>query len=469
MGDEVHEVAPIESPELSVILDSKIRMPSWWKTLTGDDRRWEATMIEARSQARRIVAIHKKMEKLKATPKGPLEEMRQIVLKMKGLDQQYRMAKTIREARKRCEEFVKHVELYKATFTITLTTRDFDDILEINASHDSEDRTMLDSLLPPFDTRFLEDEDPSLRIPTAVTISSGSQQSAHPSASRQRTAPSMSPETPSSPPQVTTNVIINLQSPSSSPSSGSSSPQGTPNLDWPQLRRRIAEQNLYDSGHVLRNRVPELDIETREDILDTFADWFSTVNRNSCIHWLRGPIQSGKTVVIQHVVERCIQLGQPTASFFFTLPIGHASIVSNLAPTIAHDIIRCMIPRDRDYYTVLGWLSTSGPSCLGSRMDKQVRGIIFRVFQHLQSKQNAKSKPLLIVLDGLDMCDTDALKEVFRFVENCIRLLPVCFILSSEASKAIERCLSSDALQKLTSATRTDLVPYTLLTSPAAP
>ncbi|KAF6749843.1 hypothetical protein DFP72DRAFT_1173178 [Ephemerocybe angulata] len=264
-------------------------------------------------------------------------------------------------------------------------------------------------------------------------------------------------------PMVQINAYLGSQTPTQAPSPAARDPfYRTESADWPELRKRISERNLYDSGDVLRSSVPKLDMEARDDAIGDLAGWFETVDRNSRVYWLRGPKLSGKTAIIQHVVERCVGLGQPAASFFFTQPVTRSDVMSELVPTLVHDIVRCMTPKAEDYYGLLGWLRSSGPSCLGSRMDQQVNGLVSRMFNRLQSKKLPRA--LLITLDGLDLCDADALVEVFHFIEHCIQaLLPVCFLISSEVTDGIERRVDSKSFSQITGTKKVDLVPFSFL------
>ncbi|KAF6744607.1 hypothetical protein DFP72DRAFT_1176789 [Ephemerocybe angulata] len=445
-------------------IDYEIELPGPVATLL--DPKWTKPKRQARQEFREITAHHLAKEGERPTPGlDVLRSTRRHVEQKEILA--CSKAKTNKIARERVRDFVESVEEYKTKYSISINAGDFEDIERRNAGHRKAE-TPSNSLRPSRSssqfTVSTDYSDPSA-TPTADSFPRGPPSSyGHPASQspamtatpsmnsfRSNVSPSGSVPSPASPivqsPGVTINLNHGVQDTAPKP------PQA-PQIDWPELRNLIAMDNLYDSGHIVRSSVPKLDPQTMDGAIGKLADWFSVVDKQSCIHWLYGPEGCGKTVVMQHVVEKCVQLGQPIAAFFFTEPADQAAVHSKLAPTLVHDIIRSMA-QEKEYFRTLSWLRGQGSPCLTLRMDKQVAGLVDTAFKGLQTKQSPK--PLLIALDGLEQCSTDALVDVFRLISSSIQRMPVCFLLASRPTKSVESFLNSQKLTAMTCTRSTEL------------
>ncbi|KAF5326218.1 hypothetical protein D9611_000732 [Ephemerocybe angulata] len=420
-------------PDPPKCLDRKIKTPGWLKTRRDPD--WSEFMKKLRREYRELVAYQAARERERpSTRQNSLDKLKTLMAKLDEADELYEEDGLSNEVlRERARAFALKMKAYKMEYSHSLTNGDFQYTLNMNESAQVAGRK---SSTPPKTPSVKEEEEPSSPGPTPTRKSFARYTS--PVNDGPKTArPSM--QQPMN--NMTFNFNHGLQE------QQKTSPPPARSEDWPELRNCIAKDNLYDSGHVNRSSVPKLELQAMDSAIGSLADWFSSVDRTCCIHWLCGPTASGKTALMQHVVERCIEIGQPTASFFFTEHVGHHIVTDRLVPTVTHDIIRCMA-QESEYFGILGWLRTRGPSSLGLRMEKQVVGLVKNTFKLLQKTRQTTPTPLLIVLDGLELCDTNALTEVFRFVKFCIQdsELPACFLISSKPNDVIEDMLSSEAM-----------------------
>ncbi|KAJ7097684.1 hypothetical protein C8R44DRAFT_717374 [Mycena epipterygia] len=201
------------------------------------------------------------------------------------------------------------------------------------------------------------------------------------------------------------------------------------------LYRAAANDAFHDS--VERYPQPRCHPETRTWILDDLYTWSSKDDRSSRVLWLYGPAGAGKSAIAQSFCQKLEAEGRLGGSFFFKR--GHASRgnANKLFPTIAYQLALLPEPRrpesQRDMFPalkrVISQTVEGNPSVLHRSFAVSLQKLIIEPCQ-----QNARPRPVTILIDGLDECDSQNVQlEILRSIGNVIhgQHIPVRFLVAS--------------------------------------
>ncbi|KAJ6584075.1 hypothetical protein DFH09DRAFT_911052 [Mycena vulgaris] len=188
------------------------------------------------------------------------------------------------------------------------------------------------------------------------------------------------------------------------------------------LHRACAGDAFHDSAE--RYPQPRCHPDTRTEMLDILWNCLLTSEDNRGVLWLYGPAGAGKTAISQSFCEKLQEEGRLGGSFFFKR--GHASRgnAKKLFPTIAYQLAGLLPELNR----VISQIVEVDPASVDRSLSFQLQTLI------LDSYLEANTRPLVIVIDGLDECeDQNIQQEILRSIGNAARrqYLPLQFLVAS--------------------------------------
>lgn len=170
------------------------------------------------------------------------------------------------------------------------------------------------------------------------------------------------------------------------------------------LYKRVAPNAILNAG----GRADEVRCHpgTREEVISRVEDWRDGQHGlRTPIFWLSGPAGAGKTAIVQTVAERCEQSGVPQANFFFFRADSSRNHASALVATLLHQIL-LLYPSLCD--SMANTLSKN-PLILDSLLERQLLQLVVAPLRAIQqSSAPSLYRPLVILLDGLDECNSQS-------------------------------------------------------------
>ncbi|KAF6743031.1 hypothetical protein DFP72DRAFT_151902 [Ephemerocybe angulata] len=210
---------------------------------------------------------------------------------------------------------------------------------------------------------------------------------------------------------------------------------------WEVLYQRCkAAWAAFDSTSWIPFYPPE-QTKAIETCIPAITEWLDRVHSRSRIYWLWQKSDAGKDNVLRHIAHRCVPIGPEQvyhlgASFFFPeIPITERAIKKVFIPTLAGELAR-FLP---SYKYALDDICKSGLASQieQNRLDLQASRLIVQGYDKLPSDE--KTRPILVLLNGLDRCSTGVYYHILSVMELCIQRLPVCFIVSSRDTVFLRR------------------------------
>ncbi|KAJ7681918.1 hypothetical protein DFH06DRAFT_284293 [Mycena polygramma] len=185
------------------------------------------------------------------------------------------------------------------------------------------------------------------------------------------------------------------------------------------LHRAVALDALFDSADSFPQ--PRCHPETRAKMLDDLYNWVIQPQSGCPIRWLHGPAGAGKSAVMQTLCERLQSSGHLDGAFFFKrehTTRGNTKVLfSTLAYQIALNTARSCLK------TLISQSVEADPSVVGRRMDVQLNRLIVEPCEVLPD-----SSPLILLIDGLDECDTHGAQAgVLRSIRTAVLQHPTKF------------------------------------------
>ncbi|TFK22809.1 hypothetical protein FA15DRAFT_500038 [Coprinopsis marcescibilis] len=214
----------------------------------------------------------------------------------------------------------------------------------------------------------------------------------------------------------------------------------------------------FQYGH---NR-PEFGCNTadRFDTMKKLINWLETVDYKQPIFWLYGDPKCGKTVFAQHIFTALRDEIAVASTFRFggrtsQKMLGEA-FIANLIIDVGHYLGSPFLKALLEVTSVSQKFAHDG--FLGQRaLEDQLLDLFIPAFNRITRK-----KPLLVMIDGIEQCETDALNNIFGAIAIAIRQLPICFIISSNVTPEVEKFLGPDG--KLKSCVVSAAVPSVMVT-----
>lgn len=167
------------------------------------------------------------------------------------------------------------------------------------------------------------------------------------------------------------------------------------------LHRLVAPNAILNAG----GRADEVRCHpgTREEVIGLIERSMDPVWNGSTprMLWLSGPAGAGKSAIMQTLAERCDKRGVPHANFFFFRADSSRSDATALVPTLLHQIIQLYPSAGKIVAAALA----SNPLLFQMGLPEQFE-MLMRLpttgFRHSLSKH----RPIVLLIDGLDECET---------------------------------------------------------------
>ncbi|KAF5349906.1 hypothetical protein D9756_009308 [Leucocoprinus leucothites] len=169
--------------------------------------------------------------------------------------------------------------------------------------------------------------------------------------------------------------------------------------------KRLAGAEFNSSD---RDPPPRCHPDTRLGLRSRILQWYSDPQRPWQMLWVLGPAGVGKTAVAQTIAEDFRASGHLGASFFFSRS-NHWNDPDRVIPTLAYQLAVC----HPGYKRIITERLAQDPGILDTSRRSQFRQLIVEPCQELLLK--GYTRPLLVILDGLDECQGE--EAQIEFVE----------------------------------------------------
>ncbi|KAF5358443.1 hypothetical protein D9756_001188 [Leucocoprinus leucothites] len=198
---------------------------------------------------------------------------------------------------------------------------------------------------------------------------------------------------------------------------------------------RLAKKANADAAldSLARFPPPRCHEATRQSLLGQATKWLADLDRESPLLWLFGPAGSGKSAIAQTISEYCQERGWLGSTFFFSRP-NKRDDPNRVIPSLVHQLAIA----NPTYRQAVTQLLTLDPTILEKARHVQFDQLIAKPAVNFKiQSSDRQSHPILMLLDGLDECNTDSAQREFirliaAFSGTCKRLrLPFVWIIAS--------------------------------------
>ncbi|KAJ7214097.1 hypothetical protein GGX14DRAFT_618368 [Mycena pura] len=208
-----------------------------------------------------------------------------------------------------------------------------------------------------------------------------------------------------------------------------------------KLRRAAASDASHDAGE--RHPPPQCHPETRMDILAKLHEWSLEDDPTSRILWLHGPAGAGKSAVAQTLCQNLETEGHLGASFFFKR--GHPSRgqATKLFPTIAYHLAN-ILP---EFKAAIDMCMEKEPTVFDKSLAIQLGKLVVAPLRDI-----TPTRPLVIVLDGLDECEGENLQqEIIQLIGQAFvqSHFPLRFLIASRPESHISQVFQQSTFDGL--------------------
>ena len=220
-----------------------------------------------------------------------------------------------------------------------------------------------------------------------------------------------------------------------------------------QLAKEIAESVAAFHDSAERDPPPQHYPDSQNLVLAHILQWIEGDNQDHKLHdvlWLHGPAGVGKSAIAQTVAEHRADNKELAASFFFLRDKPGCNTARFLWATIAFQIA-ISIPALRKK---IGEAVEKDPTICHKSHLNQLQKLIIDPFTSMRRElevMNRQSRlPFLIIIDGLDGCNTHAEQcEVVRSVAQITNIhhLPLRFLITSRSEDHIRTEFNSPTLR----------------------
>jgi hypothetical protein len=198
---------------------------------------------------------------------------------------------------------------------------------------------------------------------------------------------------------------------------------------------------------------PKCHPHTREAVLKRVKQWVDDPSNQAQILWIFGPAGAGKSAIAQSIADFCFQSDNLAASFFFSRNSAGRDNAMQFITTLAYQLSHSIPEMKAAVVKAL----EDDPLLLSRSLDAQAHGLIIGPLNNAvlmsRSKKILKSRPRLVIVDGLDECgkpkDQRYLLEVLSAIAKQMSY-PLLFLVASRPEQAIRDAFNKEALRTLT-------------------
>jgi len=211
------------------------------------------------------------------------------------------------------------------------------------------------------------------------------------------------------------------------------------------LQQHITPGAFHNSDE--RYDPPKCHPHTRRAVLKKIIDWVKDANKVALILWLYGPAGAGKSAIMQTIADLLEKAGLLAAAFFFSRNAPGRSTKAPLVATLTYQLI-ISIPEIRA--RVLKAVEED-PALFSRSIEAQIQALIIKPLNAVANDDTLSpillSRPRLIILDGLDECQsstTSAQTQILNALSTAVKDLdiPLCFLIASRPEQDIRQAFN---------------------------
>ena len=181
-----------------------------------------------------------------------------------------------------------------------------------------------------------------------------------------------------------------------------------------ELFKNVATSALHDTSTRQNDDTEECNPMTRQLLLQQLIE--SPVFAKSLVQWFWGPAGAGKTSIMRSLARRLEERGEFLAGFYFWRSDGSRNNLKALVTTLAFQIAendQSTLPHIEEAMT--------GDRRIFTRSTKtQMEKLVIKPLLSAHRNNTSASHPRVIVIDGLDECDSGGQRE---FLEDLLPTL----------------------------------------------
>ncbi|KAF8987941.1 hypothetical protein BDQ17DRAFT_1483161 [Cyathus striatus] len=201
----------------------------------------------------------------------------------------------------------------------------------------------------------------------------------------------------------------------------------------------------HDAGE--RYDAPRCHPETRKAVLNNIMSWINSDNEATRIMWLYGPAGAGKSAISQTTAEECYNEGKLAASYFFSKFGARQNKKDGLVATIAYQL--CVsVPAMKEHIIKNIEINLN---IFKTNIRVQMQALVVEPFKLMNSEHSTCSTPRLIIIDGLDECQTRKDQaEIIEAIAKSLSLIDSAsflrFLLVSRPEVEIRRAFNMERI-----------------------
>ncbi|KAF8149093.1 hypothetical protein B0H34DRAFT_827780, partial [Crassisporium funariophilum] len=193
---------------------------------------------------------------------------------------------------------------------------------------------------------------------------------------------------------------------------------------------------------------------TREAVIRDIMHWVEELEKERNFMWVHGPVGAGKSAILQTIAELCYATGLLGASFFFSRTAGGRNDADRLVATLVSQL--CIsIPEMRSHVELN---LEQDPLILSRSVEAQLESLLFgpltRAACDPSTKALLRSRPRLVILDGLDECGRPKTQRhlLTLLSGGALKLpVPLFFLIASRPEPQIRNAFMARPLVSTTS------------------
>ncbi|KAF9008238.1 hypothetical protein BDQ17DRAFT_1236970 [Cyathus striatus] len=192
---------------------------------------------------------------------------------------------------------------------------------------------------------------------------------------------------------------------------------------------------------------PKCHPETHRAVLSNIMSWVNSDNEATRIMWLYGPARAGKSAITQTTAEECHNEGKLVAIFFFSRFRAGQNNKDGLVATIVYQI--CVSAPAMKEHIIKN--IEKNPNIFKTNIRVQMQELVIEPFKLMKSECSTCSTPRLVIIDGLDECQTRKDQvEIIEAIANSLSLIDSAsflqFLLVSQPEVEIRHAFNMESI-----------------------